>query len=45
MRERREELSRDMEGVRKILKEGGEKAKKIAEKKMEEAKELIGLKI
>lgn len=45
MREKRKELAKDISRVLEILKEGSEKARKIASKKMEEVKEQIGVKI
>ena len=45
MRERRKELEKDIPKVLKILKEGRDKAKIIASKKMEEVREKIGVKI
>ncbi len=45
LREKREELEKDKEAVLKVLREGGEKARARAEKKMEEVREKIGLTI
>ena len=45
MRERRKELGKDIPKVLQILKEGKEKAKKIASKKIDEVREKIGVKI
>ena len=45
MRERRKELAKDIPAVLAILKEGNEKAKKIASAKMDEVREKIGVKI
>ena len=45
MRARRKEWENKPEEVLRILKEGGEKAKKIAEKKMKGVREKIGFKI
>jgi tryptophanyl-tRNA synthetase len=45
LRERRKEFEKNIPDAIKILKEGGEKAKKIASKKMDEVKEKIGVKI
>ncbi|MDP1760372.1 MAG: tryptophan--tRNA ligase [Candidatus Woesebacteria bacterium] len=45
MRERRKELEKDIPRVLAILKEGSEKAKKIASIKMEEVREKIGVRI
>jgi len=45
MRERRKELASDMPRVLKILKKGGEKANKIANAKMLEVREKIGVEI
>ena len=43
MRERRKEFENDIEKVKAILKKGGERAKEVAEKKMEEVREVIGV--
>ncbi len=43
LRERRAELEKDLDGALAILKEGGEKARKIAEVKMQEVKAKIGV--
>ncbi|HEY4494512.1 MAG TPA: tryptophan--tRNA ligase [Candidatus Paceibacterota bacterium] len=45
MRERRQALEKDLPNVLKILKEGGEKAKKVADIKMREVKEKIGVEV
>jgi tryptophanyl-tRNA synthetase len=45
MRERRQELEKDIPAVLQILKEGSERAKKIAQTKMEEVREKIGVKV
>jgi tryptophanyl-tRNA synthetase len=45
MRKRRKELEKDIPQVLEILREGNEKAKKIASAKMEEVREKIGVKI
>jgi tryptophanyl-tRNA synthetase len=45
MRERRKELAKDIPKAIAILKDGAEKAKKIASKKMNEVREKIGVKI
>ena len=45
MRERRKELEKDIPKVVEILKAGGEKAKKVASKKMDEVREKVGVKI
>jgi tryptophanyl-tRNA synthetase len=45
MREKRKELAKDIPKVLAILKEGNEKAKKIASAKMGEVREKIGVKI
>ncbi len=45
LREKREELAHDTEYVMDILKEGGERAKAKAERKMAEVKEAIGVKL
>ncbi len=43
MRNRREEIARDPEAVLKILREGGEVARAVAQKKMHEVRENVGL--
>ena len=45
LRERRDKLEQDPEAVLKILKSGGEKAKAVAEKKMEIVREKVGVKL
>lgn len=45
MREKRKELAGDMNRVLEILKKGGEKAKSIADKKMEEVREKVGVNV
>ena len=45
LREKRKEFAKDIPEALAILKAGGEKAKKIASKKMEEVREKIGVKI
>lgn len=45
MRERRHELAKDIPGALAILKAGGEKAKKVASKKMEEVRERVGVNV
>ncbi len=45
MRERREKYAKDLDGVRAILKKGKEKARNIAEKKMELVRSQIGVNI
>lgn len=45
MRDRRKEFEKDIPGALAILKAGGEKAKKVASKKMDEVKEKIGVKV
>ena len=45
MREKRKEFEKNIPKLLKILKKGGEKAKKVASKKMEEIREKIGVKI
>ncbi len=45
MRERRKEFEKDIPKVLEILKSGGEKAKKIAEAKMGEVREKIGVNV
>ena len=43
MRERRKEFENDIEKVKAILKKGGDRAKEVAMKKMEEVREVIGV--
>jgi len=43
MRERREVLKQDREKVLKLIKAGGEKAREIADQKMDEVKDKVGL--
>jgi len=43
MRERREALKQDREKVLKLIKAGGEKAREIADQKMDEVKDKVGL--
>jgi tryptophanyl-tRNA synthetase len=43
MRERREKLAKNRNKVLKILKKGGDKARKAAERKMGEVREKIGV--
>ncbi|MBI5126673.1 MAG: tryptophan--tRNA ligase [Candidatus Taylorbacteria bacterium] len=43
LRTRREELAKDKEAVLKILKEGGERARSVAEPKMQEVRKTIGV--
>lgn len=43
MRERRAELEKDIEGALAILKDGGERAKAVASKKMDEVRKKIGV--
>lgn len=43
MRKRREEIAKDTDAVLKILRDGGEVARKEAKKKMEEVREKVGL--
>jgi len=43
MRERREALKQDREKVLKLIKAGGERAREIADKKMDEVRDKIGL--
>ncbi len=43
MRERRAEYAKDPEAVRKILAEGGEKARSVAEAKMKEVRAKVGV--
>jgi len=43
LREKRKEFEKDIPGALKILKEGGEKAKKVAGAKMEEVRERVGV--
>lgn len=45
MRERRKEFEKDIEKVKEILKKGGEKARMVAEKKMEEVREAVGVRV
>ncbi len=45
MREKREQLAHDMDYVMDVLKEGGNRAKQKAEKKMEEVRDVIGVKL
>lgn len=45
MREKREMLAKDMDSVFDILKEGGERARINAEKKMKEVREKVGIEI
>ena len=45
MRERRKELEKDIPKVLEILRDGGEKAKKIASAKMSEVREKVGVKL
>jgi tryptophanyl-tRNA synthetase len=45
LRERRKEFEKDIPKALAILKAGGEKAKKVASKKMEEVREKIGVKL
>ncbi len=43
MRQKREELLRDPDAVKEIIREGGEKARAVANKKIEEVREKVGL--
>lgn len=45
LREKREKIAKDRKNILKILKKGGERAKKIADKKMDEVREKIGTKL
>ncbi|MFZ1019488.1 MAG: tryptophan--tRNA ligase [Minisyncoccia bacterium] len=45
LRERRKKIAKDIPKALAILKSGGEKAKKVAEAKMQEVREKIGVKI
>jgi tryptophanyl-tRNA synthetase len=45
LREKRKEFAKDIPKALAILKEGGEKAKKVASAKMEEVREKIGVKV
>ncbi len=45
LRERRTEFAKDIPKTLSILKEGGEKAKKVAAKKMDEVREKIGVNV
>lgn len=43
LREKRKLIAEDTDHIRQVIKEGGEKAKMLADKKMEEIKERIGV--
>ncbi len=45
MREKREQLASDLDYVTDVLKEGGKRAKMKAEKKMDEVREAVGVKL
>ena len=45
MRERRKAFEADINSALKILEEGGKKAKKVAEAKMKEVREKIGVSV
>jgi len=45
MRERRKEFEKDISGALEILKEGGERAKKVASAKMADVKKKIGVEV
>ena len=45
LREKRKEFEKDIPSALAILREGGEKAKKVASKKMDEVREKIGVKV
>ncbi len=45
LREKREQLAHDIDYVMDVLKDGGKRAKLQAEKKMEEVREVIGVKL
>jgi tryptophanyl-tRNA synthetase len=45
MREKREEIAKDKKYILQVLKEGGEKAREIAEKKMTDVREKVGVKL
>lgn len=45
LRERRKEIARDPKAVLKILSEGGDHARAIAKKKMDEVREKVGLRL
>ena len=45
LREKREQLARDADFVLDVLKEGGKRAKLKAEKKMEQVRDVIGVKL
>ena len=45
LRKRRKELEKDIPGALAILQAGGKRAKKVAEAKMEEVREKIGVKV
>ena len=45
MRERRENYAKDLDSVKKVLEEGSEKAREMAEKKMTAVREKVGVTI
>ncbi|MSU55561.1 MAG: tryptophan--tRNA ligase [Candidatus Taylorbacteria bacterium] len=45
MRDRRDELTKDSDAVLKILRDGGDRARKVADKKMDEVREKVGVKL
>ena len=45
LREKRNEIAKDIPRALEILKAGGEKAKKVASQKMDEVREKVGVKI
>lgn len=45
LREKRDQLAHDMDYVMDVLKEGGKKARSRAEKKMDEVREAVGVKL
>jgi tryptophanyl-tRNA synthetase len=45
LREKREQLEADKDYVLEVLKEGGRKAKSKAEKKMDEVRDAIGVRL
>jgi tryptophanyl-tRNA synthetase len=45
LRKRREEFEKDIQGALEILKQGGEKAKQVASRKMDEVRAKIGVKV
>ncbi|MSR78589.1 MAG: tryptophan--tRNA ligase [Candidatus Taylorbacteria bacterium] len=45
LRDRRDKLANDSDAVLKILKDGGDRARKVADKKMDEVREKVGVKL